>query len=210
MAEWAEAISLDLGDGVTARIGNDHRTLYLSVLDPRPASLNHALDKLVLFFDDESGSTPILDDNWWGTECHATPSLGDGQISFTFTHEVEYVEWYSVHAGTFPCPAQSVGDRLRAAVEPQGVGVSYEIALPLDGPGPLLAAAGQRFGFSLQLYAPYSGNSPLCYFSSCDSGPYSYQNLILASGGCNTGPQEFGSGDPQIGLPLDWTSEVSF
>ena len=209
-AEWAEAISIDLGQGVTARIGNDARTLYLAVLDPRPTTVDHALDRLVLFFDDESGTVPRLDDNWWGVECHALPAVGDGEISFTFTGEVDYVEWYSVHLGTFPCPPQPVGDRLRAAVEPQGVGASYEIALPLDGPAPLHAAPGQRFGFLLQLFAPYSGVSPLCYLSSCGTGPFSYQNLVLASGGCNTGPQDFGSGDPQLGLPLDWTSEVSF
>ena len=50
------------------------------------------------------------------------------------------------------CSPQLLNDRatFRAAAQPQGV--TYEIALPLDGPMPLSAAAGQRFAVWLVLY----------------------------------------------------------
>src|SRR5262245_50207051 len=51
-AEWRDAATVDLGSGVTARIGNDARTLYLAVLDPADATFDNG-DGLALYFDDE-------------------------------------------------------------------------------------------------------------------------------------------------------------
>ncbi|MEO8197436.1 MAG: hypothetical protein ABI689_12025 [Thermoanaerobaculia bacterium] len=198
--EWNAARPLDLGAGVTLLIENDARTLYLAVLDSGDLTLG-AGDEFVVLFDDEGGTSPVLDDSLWdGSLCQATPELGEGFLDFGWDQNVTFREY----AGTY-CPPQSLNDRatFRAAARPEGV--TYEIALPLDGPMPLRAAAGQRFAVWLVLYR--NAAQVACLPNCGPSSPADFRNLILASGGCNTGPQEFGSGNPLVGLPLDWTSE---
>src|SRR5688500_6151342 len=48
--EWEQAIEVDLGQGVSLRIGNDGGTLYLAVLDAADATLGFS-DMLHLHFD---------------------------------------------------------------------------------------------------------------------------------------------------------------
>ena len=62
--EWSAATFVDLGNGVTLRIGNDDRTLYLGLLDSGDTELGPG-DWFILSFDDEGGPTPILDDGHW-------------------------------------------------------------------------------------------------------------------------------------------------
>ena len=98
-----------------------------------------------------------------------------------------------------------LSDRVHFQSAPQPEGVVYEMAIPLDGPAPLQAGPGQRFAFYLRVFR--DGGLVACLPSCAFIDPPNFRNLVLASGGCNTGPQEFGSGDPLVGLPLDWTSE---
>ncbi|MDQ1347387.1 MAG: hypothetical protein QG573_757 [Acidobacteriota bacterium] len=198
--EWNAAKLVDLGAGVSLLIENDARTLYLAVLDSGDLTLGSG-DEFVLLFDDEGGAAPILDDNLWdGALCQATPELGEGFLDFGWDQNVTYREY----SGGY-CSPQLLNDRatFRAAAQPQGV--TYEIALPLDGPMPLSAAAGQRFAVWLVLYRDAA--QVACLPNCGPSSPADFRNVVLASGGCNTGPQDFGSGDPLVGLPLDWTSE---
>lgn len=198
--EWNAAKLVDLGAGVTLLLENDARTLYLAVLDTGDATLG-AGDEFVLLFDDEGGTAPILDDSLWnGGLCQATPNLGEGFLDFGSDQNVTFREY----AGGY-CSPQLLNDRVlfRAAAQPEGV--TYELALPLDGPMPLRAGAGQRFAVWLVLYR--NAVQVACLPNCGPSSPADFRNLVLASGGCNTGPQSFGSGDPLVGLPLDWTSE---
>ncbi len=200
--EWSEATAIDLGTGVTALVGNDGRTLYVRLIDARPGE--PAADRMILFLDDDGGSAPVLDDGLWtSAACQATPALGEGEIWFEVAGAVDYYEWIST--GPAYCPAQALGARQRSAIGLNpAVGVIYEVALPLDGPMPLHGAPGQRFGLQLRA-VDGSGLGEVCY-PSCSLDPSDFRNLILASGGCNRGPQDFGFGRPIIGLPLDWSS----
>ena len=200
--EWDAAKLVDLGAGVTLRIGNDGRTLYLAILDSADPVFT-SNDSVGLLFDDEGGVPPILDDGAFGSVlCHPTPDLGEGRIDLTFSQEVIYQE---VPQSGF-CLEQFItgATRFRSALRSEGL--TYEAAIPLDGPAPLQAGPGERFGV---VFLIYRDGGPVVCLPDCAtvSGPADYRNLVLASGGCNTGPQDFGSGDPLVGLPLDWTSE---
>jgi hypothetical protein len=199
--EWSEARLVDLGAGVTARIGNDARTLYLAILDSGDLAYGPA-DSITLIFDDEGGVAPVLDDSAWSNpSCQLTP-LGEGQIFFQHDQDVAFVQYSQ---GTACNENHFITDRtsFRSAARPEGV--SYETAIPLDGAGPLEAANGRRFGLLIAVVrdALYVA----CLPAACVFSPPGFQNLILASGGCNTGPQDFGQ-SPVIGLPLDWTGVV--
>lgn len=198
--EWNAARVVDLGSGVTLLVENDARTLYLAVLDSGDSTLGSG-DELVILFDDEGGSAPVLDDGTWsGASCQATPALGEGLLDFSWDQNFSYREY----AGSYCAPqALDLLATYRAAARPEGV--TYEMALPLDGPLPLQAEAGQRFAVWLVLYR--NAAQVACLPNCGPSSPADFRNLVLASGGCNTGPQEFGSGVPLVGLPLDWTSE---
>lgn len=200
--EWTAAKLVDLGAGVTLRIGNDGRTLYFAILDSADP-IYTSNDSVGLLFDDEGGVPPVLDDGAFGSLlCHPTPDLGEGRIDFTFSQEVLYQE---VPQSGFCLDQILTGaTSFRSVLRPEGV--TYEVAIPLDGPAPLQVGPGERFGVAIRTYR--DGGTVAC-LPACATinGPADYRNLILASGGCNTGPQEFGSGDPLVGLPLDWTSE---
>lgn len=200
--EWSEAGLVDLGNGISVRIGNDARTLYLGVLDT--GDLEHGGDDgLVLLFDDEGGLPPVLDDgSWAGGVCHAAPDYGEGMLQFVVGPSVSFREYA---AGSY-CPAQALDDRVSARSAAQAGGVIYEAAIPLDGASPLRAGAGERFALFLLLYRDggQAGCLPAC--STVDVADF--RNLVLASGGCNTGPQGFGTGATQPALPLDWSTDL--
>ena len=200
--EWSEATAIDLGTGVTAMVGNDDRTLYLRLIDARPGE--PAADRMILFLDDDGGGAPVLDDGLWtSAACQSNPALGEGEIWFWVAGPVNFYEWIS--EGPAYCPAQALGSRQSSAIGLNpAIGVIYEVALPLDGPLPLHGVPGQRFGLQLRA-VDGSGLGEVCW-PSCSLDPADFRNLILASGGCNTGPQDFGFGNPIIGLPLDWSS----
>ena len=201
--EWSETTVIDLGSGVTVRIGNDARTLYLGLLDT--SDLNHGSgDGLHMYFDDEGGVAPVLDDDAYGSPvCQQTADLGEGVIALTYSQGVEFHEFSQ--AGQ--CPYQDITGRTSFRSSAQTAGVTYEAAIPLDGPAPLRAGPGERFGVHLRLFR--DGNAVACLPNCAVLNPPEFRNLILASGGCNTGPQDFGSGDPRIGLPLDWTADLT-
>ena len=202
--EWSAATLVPTSNpDVTLSIGNDARTLYLAVLDAGDLGAG-GVDMVFLPFDDEGGLSPILDDSAYANPtCLATPNLGEGGLTFQNGGNVQFDESYSGGA----CPSQIISDRMSYQSSPQLNGMSYEMAIPLDGPMPLRAAGGQRFGFSLRLLR--NGAYVACFPADCNNPPLSaWRNLVLASVGCNTGPQDFGSGDPLVGLPLDWTSAI--
>ena len=200
-AEWSEAKLVDLGAGVTLRIGNDARTLYLAALDSADTTL-HTADAIYMLFDDEGGVAPILDDSAWANAgCQGAPNLGEGNLIFDSGQGIRFQELY----GASFCALQSVTGLAGFAVAAHPDGVSYEIAIPLDGVMPLQASAGQRFGIWFRVWR--GGLAGACLPATCAGlQPSAYQNLVLASAGCNSGPQQFGTGQPQIGLPLDWST----
>ncbi len=199
--EWNAATILDLGSGVTVLIENDGRTLYLAAVDAGDTSTSSG-DLFFLMFDDEGGPTPILDDGDFASPlCQNTPNLGEGGLILRSDQIVEFDERLHLSG----CTGQDVTERLRYRTAAHPEGVTYEAALPLDGPMPLQAGPGERFGLMMRLFR--DGNLVACYPDCLALDPATFRNLVLASGGCNTGPQEFGSGDPLVGLPLDWTSE---
>lgn len=199
--EWGEARHIELGNGVSLRIGNDARTLYLAVLDTGDLELGED-DALVLLFDDEGGLAPVLDDgSWAGVACHQAPESGEGMLQFVLAS----ASFREYAAGTY-CPAQAMDDRVssRSATRPEGV--THEVAIPLDGTSPLRAGAGDRFALFLLLYR--DGGTAGCLPACSTVEVADFRNLVLASGGCNTGPQSFGTGATQPDLPLDWSSEL--
>ncbi len=200
--EWNEAAAFDLGSGVAARIGNDARTLYFSVVDSGDMTFGNG-DGLSFYFDDEGGAPPVLDDSaFGGSGCLPTPDLGEGVIYTLADLNV----FYQLYFQGFSCPAESIIDRLTFRASTQPGGVTYEMAIPLAGPAPLRAQAGQRFGFSLRSFRGFTPAG--CYPTCANVDPVNFRNLFLASGGCNTGPQDFGAGSPPAPLPLDWTNDV--
>ena len=201
VAEWNDATRVDTGTGITFRIGNDSRTLYLAVLDSADKSVD-AWNTLDLVFDDEGGEAPVLDDGaWTNPSCHPTPGTGEGILSFTYPS----VGFYGQLQDGFACGGQAISDRFAFQLASWAETLNYEIAIPLDGPAPLRASPGQRLAFTLRVHR--DSNITTC-LPICENDPVNFRNLILASGGCNTGPQEFGTPQPS-GLPLDWTSVVS-
>ncbi len=199
--EWSAATLVDLGAGVTVRFGNDARTLYLAVLDANDTNPS-GVDMVFLAFDDEGGVPPVLDDSAYANPtCHATPNLGEGGLTFQAAGSVQYDE-NILSAG---CPGQIITDRMSYLSVPQPEGVTYEMAMPLDGPAPIQAGPGERFALRMRVYR--DGGLVACYPDCIVLDPPNFRNLVLASGGCNTGPQDFGSGEPPTALPLDWTSE---
>ena len=200
--EWSAATLVPTSNpDVTLSIGNDARTLYLAVLDAGDLGAG-GVDMVFLPFDDEGGLSPILDDSAYANPtCLATPNLGEGGLTFQNGGNVQFDESYSGGA----CPSQIISDRMSYQSSPQLNGMSYEMAIPLDGRAPIQAGPGQRFAFYLRVFR--NGALVACFPSCMFIDPPAFRNLVLASGGCNTGPQTFGSGDPLVGLPLDWTSE---
>ena len=188
--EWTAAKLVDLGAGVTLRIGNDGRTLYLAILDSADP-IYTSNDSVGLLFDDEGGVPPVLDDGAFGsTLCHPTPDLGEGRIDLTFSQDVLYQE---VPQSGFCLDQLLTGlTSFRSVLRPEGL--TYEVAIPLDGPAPLQVGPGERFGVAFRTYR--DGGMVAC-LPDCATvnGPADYRNLVLASGGCNTSPQDFGSGD---------------
>jgi hypothetical protein len=200
--EWNEAAPIDLGAGVSVRIGNDGRTLYLAILDSGDLTQNVG-DAFHLYFDDEGGVAPVLDDGAYGAPaCQQAPDLGEGVIGADFQQIL-----FSEFSQAGQCPAQTLAGRTSFATVAQPAGLTYEAAIPLDGPAPLRAGPGDRFGIYLRLFR--DGAAVACLPGCGVLDPPEYRNLVLASGGCNTGPQRFGGGPPQTGLPLDWTSELT-
>jgi hypothetical protein len=197
--EWSGATVVDLGAGVTVWIGNDARTLYFAALDSGDLTPHGYGAHLYLWFDDEGGVAPVLDDGALANgACTDAPNLGEGQLLF----------WaQEVHFGRGLCDFVPITDRMSSHVAARPEGLTYETAIPLDGPAPLRARPGERFAFMIAVMRDY--NIVAC-LPACDGfgNPPGFRNLILASGGCNTGPQDFGSGDPLIGLPLDWSSHL--
>lgn len=193
--EWSAAQRVDLTADVSIWIGNDARTLYLAVLDAGDLG-SAGLDMVFLAFDDEGGVAPTLDDSAYANPaCLTTPNLGEGGLTFQAGGNVQYDERFLGGA----CPGQIISTRLRFVSSPQPAGMTYEMAIPLDGPSPLRAGAGQRFGFRMRTYR--DGALVACYPDCIVIDPPGFRNLVLASGGCNTGPQTFDSG-----LPLDSTN----
>jgi len=145
--EWSEARVFDLRQGVAVWIGNDADTLYLAVLDAGDQSHDWN-DKLWVVFDDEGGIAPILYDNWYDNPwCQATPELGEGWLSFNQDQNVVYVEFLR----EINCAPQIVSGRMsyRSLMGPEGL--TYEVAIPLNGPTALQANAGERFGVLVML-----------------------------------------------------------
>ena len=207
-AEWSEARLVELGNGVSVRIGNDARTLYLAVLDAGDLELGED-DGLVLLFDDEGGTAPVLDDgSWAGLACHQAAEYGEGMLQIVDAPSgpsSPSITFREYAAGTY-CPAQALDDRVSSSSTARPEGVTWEAAIPLDGTSPLRAGAGERFALFLLLYrdGAQAGCLPAC--STVDVADF--RNLVLASGGCNTGPQGFGSGQNQPDLPLDWSTDL--
>ncbi len=204
--EWAEAVAIDLGSGVTARIGNDGRTLYLLLIDARPSE--PAADRMIVFFDDDGGTSPWLDDGTWTSpDCQNDPALGEGEIWFEVSGAIDFYEWRSTAGGPAFCPAQALGDRQHSAIGLNpGLGVIYEIALPLDGPLSLHGGPGQRLGLQLRA-VDGSGLGEVC-FPSCSLDPADFRNLVLDAPRCNVGNEDFDSGLSAAALPLEWATAV--
>ena len=81
--EWDAAKLLDLGGGVTVRLGNDARTFYLAALDAGDTSASGD-DLFFPMFDDEGGPRPILDDDDFASPaCQASANLGEGELVFS-------------------------------------------------------------------------------------------------------------------------------
>ncbi|MEO7794649.1 MAG: hypothetical protein ABIV06_07720 [Thermoanaerobaculia bacterium] len=201
--EWSEAIAIDLGTGVSARVGNDGRTLYLQLIDGRPGE--PSADRMIFFFDDDGGTEPLLDDGaWTSLVCQNDPGAGEGEIWFEVSGAVDFYEWRMSGGSPEFCPAQALGARQRSAVGLNPfVGVIYEVALPLDGPLSLHAAPGRRIGLQLRAIDG-AGAGEVCY-PSCSLAPADFRNLVLATPRCNVGNEEFES---PTGLPLEWTATM--
>ncbi len=197
--EWSAATLVPTSNpDVTLRIGNDARTLYLAILDAGDLS-TAGVDLVYLVFDDEGGVAPVLDDGAFANSiCQQMPNLGEGNLGFGSFQDAWFEERLT---GVTVCPGQSLADRMGYHTAPQPEGVTYEMAIPLDGPVPLRAGPGERFAFMLRVFR--DGGLAACLPDCPVQDPPNFRNLILASGGCNTGPQSFNSG-----LPLDWTSLV--
>lgn len=196
--EWSAATLLDLGNGVTLRIGSDDRTLYLGLLDSGDTEVGGG-DAFILYFDDEGGPAPILDDGIWTPSlCHEAPELGEGAIEFMSNGQVRFDEYVQDES----CAGQLLTGRLSHDVGLLPQGLFREYALPLDGPIPLRAAPGERFGLYLQLFR--DGAEVACLPACGVFDPATFRNLMLAASGCNTGVRSLDSG-----LPLDWADELS-
>ncbi len=201
-AEWAAATTVAVGRGVTARIANDGGALYLAVLDANIHTLRPD-HNVYLHFDDEGGMAPILDDGAFTHRfCGDEPQRGEGVLVFGNDGRVTFQEWTWSDG---ECRlSHDVTDRLTFAVAARPEGLSYETTIPLAGSMPLVAGAGQRLGVWLRVQR-LDGTFKSCLPAACGGlAPIDWQNLVLASGGCNTGTRDFSAG-----LPLDWTSSIA-
>lgn len=201
VADWSGSRLLSDGGGLSITIGNDARTLYLGVFDGGNVAVGPG-DFVALFFDDEGGTAPVRDDGAWGNSgCQATADAGEGEMLFAADGTVTYMEMVAPATG---CSPLSIPGRTRHAAGNSPQGSIFEIAIPLDGPAPLRLASGERFGLRLQVYR--DGVNVGCV-PACAGGPLpaDYQNLVLASTGCNTGVHHL-----DAGLPLDWTPRRDF
>ena len=194
--DWAGAQMSAVGSGLTVLVGNDARTLYIGVFDGFNSAVGPG-DFVALFFDDEGGTAPVRDDGAWGNPgCQAMPNAGEGELVFAADGSVTYMEVVAPFTG---CAPLAIPGRTGFATGDSLQGSIFELAIPLDGPAPLRLAAGERFGLRIQIYR--DGTNVGC-LPDCSAGPLpqDFQNLVLASAGCNTGVQHL-----DAGLPLDWT-----
>ncbi len=194
--DWSGALITSAGSGLTLAIGNDARTLYIAVQDAGNLAVGPG-DFVGLSFDDEGGTAPVHDDGaWLNSGCQATANAGEGNLIFAADGTVTYQEMVAPFTG---CAPLAIPGRTRHAAGNSPQGSIFEIAIPLDGPAPLRLAAGERFGLRIQIYR--DGTNVGC-LPDCAGGPLpaDFQNLVLASAGCNTGVQHL-----DAGLPLDWT-----
>lgn len=196
---WGDATVADLGGGVTVWIGNDARTLYLAVRDEGDATLSWG-DMVYLHFDDEGGASPILDDgDWTNPACQSSPTLGEGVLFIKWDGTIDYSEWWRNGLSIGFCEVQNVTGRAHFAAATSVAGVEWEIAIPLDGPMPLRAAASRRFAVWIRVQRGESGFAG-CLPTACGNvDPADYRNVVLSSFGCNRPAVEFGGA-----LPIDW------
>ena len=198
-AEWSAATCLDLGAGVSLCVGNDARTLYLGVLDSNNPTSGPG-DFFVLNFDDEGGAPPTLDDGAYANPvCQGSATLGEGNLLFPSTASVEFQEVVAPFTG---CGALAIPGRVGFVAALPAAGLTFEAAIPLDGPSPLRVGPGQRFGARLLVYR--DGVNVACLPTCGSPLPSDFRNLVLASVGCNAAEQHLDSG-----LPLDWTNVLA-
>lgn len=199
--DWSGALIGSDGSGLAIAIGNDARTLYVGVFDGGNVAVGPG-DFVVLHFDDEGGTAPIHDDGaWLNSGCQMTANAGEGNLMFGADGMVSYQEMV---APFFGCGSLPIPGRTSFATGNSVQGSIFEFAIPLDGPAPLRLLAGERFGMRIQIYR--NGTNVACV-PECGEGPLPehYLNVVLASGGCNTGGQNL-----DAGLPLDWTPYHSY
>ena len=195
--EWAAAATIYAGDGVTIWLGNDARTFYFSVRDALNTELGPG-DFVALWFDDEGGTAPVLDDSAFANPgCQQSPDLGEGLLLFSAAGDVEFQEWVMLGTG---CSGTDLDGRIAFHVGNPGLEAIFEAAIPLDGPAPLRAGPGRRFALRVQVYR--DGAQVACLPDCSAQLPPDFRNLVLASAGCNTGALSL-----DAGLPLDWTPQ---
>lgn len=180
---------------------NDARTLYLAVVIDGEAGLE-AGDALTLAFDDQGGATPLLWDGQWALPSCGGINQGEGLLVFEPLPVPGRVRFLPRIAGGGQCPPQegNSGAAFVAAASLQGV--TYEVALPLDGRSPVVAKASEEFGFALAIDDGATGGERLWPSTLVRESPATFGNLRLTGFGCNGPFEGFSLGPPLTWFPL--------
>ncbi len=183
--EWDDAAVMDIGVGpvpvlLYAKYDVGSNTLYLAVDDQWDPSLTTTgtPDQIIVDFDDEGGTAPILfDDQWTNTTCPGSEQ-GEG----TYWWGAAGLNIYDpVISGPTYCGENHAASTTVAVSDAAG-NVQYEVAIPLSGTTALQAAADTFFGLEIVVIdgsGPYlDGAWPI---SSDFTDPSTFGNIHLAT-----------------------------
>ncbi len=183
--EWDDAAVMNISTGAVpvllyAKYDVGSNTLYLAVDDQWDPSLTTTgtPDQIIVDFDDEGGTAPILfDDQWTNTTCPGSEQ-GEG----TYWWGAAGLNTYDpVISGPTYCGENHAASTTVAVSDAAG-NVQYEVAIPLSGTTALQAAADTFFGFEIVVIdgsGPYlDGAWPIL---SDFTDPGTFGNIHLAT-----------------------------
>ena len=161
--EWAYArkINISLGStSVVMYVLNNNTYLFLA-LDDQPNTTVGAgnTDQVVLYFDDEGGTLPLLYDNLWtNIVCDDSPNKGEGSYTVGAFGSNAADRYQAYITGATACTLQVGGTNLLYARDGSSGHVQHEIAIPLDGRAALVASPGHTFGLRVSTRDGDTGN----------------------------------------------------
>ena len=184
--EWDDASVMDISTTTTpvwlyAKYDPASNVLYLAVDDKQDGVLTTSglLDQIIIDFDDEAGTAPLLFDNQWTYTSCPSGETGEG----TYWFGAAGLNLYDAVIGPSPTYCGlNLPSSATVAVSDAAGNVQYEVAIPLDGTTALVASPDTFFGFVIWVINGDLGTVDGMWPVSADfANPSTFGNVHLAT-----------------------------